>query len=993
MATEWISPTWRMPNDKNQSKFENYSLDTSGTSEGINVGSMADLFGTASVTYNTSYSIWVKPEFNYNDATYQTFFGNFTSGNEGALLYYHAGDDRWRFLVGNGSGYDHIQSDSIISNEALGKGEWQHHCVVFDTVNNNAYYYINNQQINTSTGLNKKIDTNCDFLIGKKWDYTTAAWTGEITQACVFNYALSTGQRNYLYNSGTPINPMAIPGQSPLAYWPLGGSSTGSASTLTVPNESVPDATVFDFDGSSDSISCDFTNTSNTGSISVWVSPTDYSTGQQVVWCFNGSGYRDYIGLFQTSSGVISFETADNGANKWRVATTSSAVTNSVWTHLLCTFDGSNAIIYVNGVEVPQSYTHTSDITYWWNDLTPTNYRLGILQVSGYSTGQFYNGKINNTQLWSSKLEASDVTTLYNNGVPLLSGTQPQAANLRSWYPMNVENANWEADTSGDWQIADAVSSYPQSFDFGEANTGSEYITTTYFPNGETNFTFSTWLNCNFYQKGTPIAAYGGSTHQNFMLTFWTGGGGTMYLYIGSGNYGQLNNVNSYVSTDWVNFSFVYDGSFTDSDTATQNAGRIKLYINGTYQTFDSFNGTIPSIIPSGNTGFYLGTSTPTTYEYGGKMSNVMLFNSSLLATGTDSVETLYNNGVPLLTASVQSSNLKAWYKLDNTATFSTNWSIPDASGNGNTGTSSGMTESNLVNNNVSTLNGTSSGMTTANLVNSDLTRSIPYSSYSLNFDGGDWATPSISLNTLSASTAFSVSCWVKIDTNTNYDHLVGAPTAYSAWDTGFGIYLTGSAIRFWVEQWNGSNQYVETAALSTDQWYHITATFDTTNALKLYVDGSTVTTASGTTIDGLTNTIYLGSTGANATYALNGNLNNVAIWNSELTQDQILSIYNGGVPNDISSLSPSAWWSLAGDSYYDGTNFILPDLSASSNNATTANMSGIELVGNGPGSSANGTATNMDIPTNLEGNAPNSSSNAFSVNMDTADRVASVPS
>ena len=27
MATEWISPTWRMPNDKNQSKFENYSLD------------------------------------------------------------------------------------------------------------------------------------------------------------------------------------------------------------------------------------------------------------------------------------------------------------------------------------------------------------------------------------------------------------------------------------------------------------------------------------------------------------------------------------------------------------------------------------------------------------------------------------------------------------------------------------------------------------------------------------------------------------------------------------------------------------------------------------------------------------------------------------------------------------------------------------------------------------------------------------------------------
>ena len=55
--------------------------------------------------------------------------------------------------------------------------------------------------------------------------------------------------------------------------------------------------------------------------------------------------------------------------------------------------------------------------------------------------------------------------------------------------------------------------------------------------------------------------------------------------------------------------------------------------------------------------------------------------------------------------------------------------------------------------------------------------------------------------------------------------------------------------------------------------------------------------------------------------------------------------------------------------------------------------MSGIELVGNAPGGSANGTGTSMDIPVNLKGDAPNSSSNAFSVNMNSADRVASVPS
>jgi len=117
-----------------------------------------------------------------------------------------------------------------------------------------------------------------------------------------------------------------------------------------------------------------------------------------------------------------------------------------------------------------------------------------------------------------------------------------------------------------------------------------------------------------------------------------------------------------------------------------------------------------------------------------------------------------------------------------------------------------------------------------------------------------------------------------------------------------------------------------------------------------------------------------------------------VAIFNSTLTEDQITTIYNGGVPNSISSLSPVGWWSLAGDSYYNGSNWICPDLGSGGNNGTSSGMGGTELVGDGPGSTANGVATSMDIPGNLKGNAPNSSNNAFSVNMNPLDRVTSVP-
>ena len=164
----------------------------------------------------------------------------------------------------------------------------------------------------------------------------------------------------------------------------------------------------------------------------------------------------------------------------------------------------------------------------------------------------------------------------------------------------------------------------------------------------------------------------------------------------------------------------------------------------------------------------------------------------------------------------------------------------------------------------------------------------------SFNFDGTDgYIGTNISLNTLGISTTFSISCWVNISTNGNYDTIIAAPTSYAAWNTGFALYCNGSGIRFWVEQWNGSNQYVETATLSTDQWYNITATFDTTNGLKLYVNGSTLTTASGTTIDGLTNTIYIGSTGTNTTYGFIGNTSPIHIYNRALLANEVLHNYN----------------------------------------------------------------------------------------------------
>ena len=68
MATQWISPTWRMPKNSNQSKFENYSLEFPGTGGYVTCTSAGDLFGNNEAF---TFSFWCKVN---TMAAYKAFF-------------------------------------------------------------------------------------------------------------------------------------------------------------------------------------------------------------------------------------------------------------------------------------------------------------------------------------------------------------------------------------------------------------------------------------------------------------------------------------------------------------------------------------------------------------------------------------------------------------------------------------------------------------------------------------------------------------------------------------------------------------------------------------------------------------------------------------------------------------------------------------------------------------------------------------------------------
>ena len=85
-----------------------------------------------------------------------------------------------------------------------------------------------------------------------------------------------------------------------------------------------------------------------------------------------------------------------------------------------------------------------------------------------------------------------------------------------------------------------------------------------------------------------------------------------------------------------------------------------------------------------------------------------------------------------------------------------------------------------------------------------------------------------------------------------------------------------------------------------------------------------------------LGDTFYLGKWNTYAPH-FGGLIDEVSVFNSELSASDITAIYNSGVPTDISSLSPVGWWRM-GDGTEAGSGTTVYDMSSNSNNGTLIN-------------------------------------------------------
>lgn len=191
-----------------------------------------------------------------------------------------------------------------------------------------------------------------------------------------------------------------------------------SGSWRTFANEAVSFANTYsvDFDGTNDYMDCGaIVGSFSALSVSAWVKADSYGPFFNVV----ASQYTAGVGgaFFLEAVGTEMWFGLSNGSSFAGLAKYTTTLPTGSWYHVVGTWDGSSTKVYINGTLGSQTGSYSASL-----GGGTISFKVGSM-LDGY-----WNGKIDEVGLFNTGLSASDVTAIYNSGVP---------ADLSSYSPVS----------------------------------------------------------------------------------------------------------------------------------------------------------------------------------------------------------------------------------------------------------------------------------------------------------------------------------------------------------------------------------------------------------------------------------------------------------------------------------------------------------------------------------------------------------------------------
>jgi len=224
--------------------------------------------------------------------------------------------------------------------------------------------------------------------------------------------------------------------------------------------------------------------------------------------------------------------------------------------------------------------------------------------------------------------------------------------------------------------------------------------------------------------------------------------------------------------------------------------------------------------------------------------------------------------------------------------------------------------------------------------------------SYSLATDGTNDHVAIPSFTSLDGLDKFTISAWVKMPSGGG-GGLMGKNNTSAYNSQRFKWSLSLGAVQAYV----GNITFAASLSLSADTWYHAVWRYDHTlsgnfSKSRISINNVNVSNTNGSNTSAVVadtdpftiGVIFRGTSSPIILSAFEGNIDEVSIWNTALSDGEITSIYNSGNPNDVSNLGINGLvnWYRMGDND-GGTGTTLTDAGSGGDDGSLLNGAAFE--------------------------------------------------
>jgi len=147
------------------------------------------------------------------------------------------------------------------------------------------------------------------------------------------------------------------------------------------------------------------------------VSPVDATPlGFESIISFGDTNANTHILFYINNNGSFIVTFVRTGVTHWQITTTNPAFSDNTFTEIAVVQDGTSPVLYVDGVDVAQSFLVNTNTTRWFN-FSPEldNARIGNRNVNSGGESDYFTGDVDWVEIYDRALSADEIASHFAN--------------------------------------------------------------------------------------------------------------------------------------------------------------------------------------------------------------------------------------------------------------------------------------------------------------------------------------------------------------------------------------------------------------------------------------------------------------------------------------------------------------------------------------------------------------------------------------------------